>query len=398
MRWILALAGALVLGLGGCREQLTVPGQCPDQCPGGAITIRDIVVEALPGGDSTFVGYVGFHDAPGLLLTNDSAVGIAHAIVAFDSLPETIPYAGQEIEYQIDSVIVTFGVTTRDTLVKAPRLLVYRIPPGLDSTLGFTDLDNLLQGLEPIDTMVVPDSVITGDVFKVYRGEELEKLAVPPEDNRYLALAVRLVADTATGIRLGSRLTQGFAPGLAVYTKVNVTDDSTEVLFYSLGVRYAGSTRQAERLLDPDLLTVGGLPAARSVIRFELPEEVMQASSLLRATLELAPARPFTGLFSDPTLMDVRAVVVDLGFKSVPIGTSASSVALPISGDGPFTVEVGGLVNIWRLEPLVPQMLYLSIDPEGQAFGEPVFHSTRSATGRPRLRITYTTPAPLEAP
>lgn len=394
------LLGAVlvVAGLAGCRERLTVPGQCPDQCPGGLMTIRDTTIEAIEGADSAFVGYVGFHDAPGLLLTNDSAVGIAHAVVAFDSLPSTIVVGGVEYQYTLDSVIVSLGITSRDTLVRSPKLLLYQLAPGVDSTLTFAELDGLFQAGTPVDTLVVPDSVVQGELNKTYKDDELAKLTIPEEHDGFLTLGIRLEADTATGVRLGSRLTEGFSPAVAFFVTINVTDDSTEVQFATPAPLYTGTVRNTTPLLDPDLLTVGGLPAARSIIRFALPPAVAQGGSLLRATLELTPARPFYGLLRDPTLMDVRAVVVDLGFKSVPISTSAASAALPISGEGVFTVEVGGIVNIWRLEPLVPRIFYLSIDPEGQAFGEPVFLSTRSPTGRPRLRLTYTVPARLEVP
>lgn len=397
MRVLLATLLAVVV-LAGCRERLTVPGQCPDQCPGGTLVIRDTVITATQSADSSFSGYVGFHDAAGLLLAQGSTAGEIHAIVTFDELPETFPFGGQEVAYVIDSVSISIGIIARDTLVKQPRLLLYRFPVDIDSTMTFTEVQAQFAAGIPIDTLVVPDSVLLGRVSRTYAGDELDKLLVPAADSGRLAFGIRLDADAPTGLRIGARLTEGLAPSLVYFVTIDVPDSLFRRQFYSPDVRYAGMVRDTDRVVDPDLLVVGGVPANRAIIRFVLPPEIEQAGSVLRATLELTPSRPYYGLASDVTLVDVRAVVVDLGYRSVPIATGASSGLVPISGAEVLEVEVGSIVNIWRGERLVPRLFYLSVAPEGHAFAEPVFNSTRSAVGRPRLRITYTVPAKLETP
>lgn len=387
-----------VLALGGCRERLTVPGQCPDQCPGGTLVIRDTVIDAIASADSSFSGYVGYNDVAGMLLAQGSTAGEIHAVVAFDSLPETFPFAGQEVAYTVDSVVISLGIVSRDTLVKQPRLLLYRFPVDLDSTLSFSGAQSLFDAGVPMDTFVVPDTVLLGRVSKTYLGDDLEKLVIPPDDRGRLAFGIRLDADSPTGLRLGARLTEGFAPSLLYHVTIDVPDSLFRKQFYSPDVRYAGMIRDTEQVADPDLLVVGGVPASRAIIRFALPPAIEEAGSVLRATLELTPSRPYYGLESDGTLVDVRGVVVDLGYKSVPIGTGASAALVPTSGEAVLQAEVASIVNIWRAERLVPRLFYLSAGPEGQAFAEPVFYSTRSATGRPRLRITYTVPARLETP
>lgn len=397
MRRLVAALAAIV-ALAGCRERLTVPGQCPDQCPGGTLVIRDTVIDAIVSADSSFSGYVGFHDAAGMLLAQGSTAGTIHAIVAFEEMPETFPFAGQEVAYEIDSVVVSIGVVSRDTVVKQPRLLLYRFPVDIDSTMTFTEAQALFDAGTPMDTLVVPDSIFLGRVNRTYIGDDLERLLVPPADSGRLAFGIRLDADVPTGLRLGARLTEGLAPSVVYYVTIDVPDELFEKQFYSPDVRYAGMVRDTERITDPDLLVVGGVPASRAIIRFALPPEVEQAGSVLRATLELTPSRPYYGLEYDGTLVDVRAVVVDLGYKSVPIAGGGTAGVVPISGEDVLQVEVGTIVNIWRAEPLVPRLLYLSAGPEGQAFAEPVFFSTRSVTGWPRMRITYTVPARLETP
>ncbi len=387
-----------VLALGGCRERLTVPGQCPDQCPGGTLVIRDTVLDAIESADSSFSGYVGYHDAAGLLLAQGSTAGESHAIVTFERLPETYLFAGQEFAYEIDSIRVSIGLLSRDTLVKEPRLLLYRFPLDIDSTMTFSQAQSLFDAGTPIDTLVVPDSLLIGGVNRTYSGDDLDKFLAPPADSGRLAFGIRLDADEPTGLRIGARLTENLGPTLIYFLTIDAPDTLFRKQFFAPDVRYAGMIRDTDPVTDPDLLVVGGVPASRAIIRFALPPVIQQANSVLRATLELTPSRPYYGLASDGTLVDVRAVVVDLGYKSVPIGTGASAAIVPISGEAVLEVEVTSIVNIWRSEPLVPRLFYLSAGPEGHAFAEPVFHSTRSAVGRPRLRITYTVPARLETP
>jgi len=53
---LVAVVGSAVL-VAGCREQLTAPGTCPATCPGGTPVLRDTVLEAIIGQDSTHAGY-----------------------------------------------------------------------------------------------------------------------------------------------------------------------------------------------------------------------------------------------------------------------------------------------------------------------------------------------------
>jgi hypothetical protein len=222
-----------VLALGGCRERLTVPGQCPDQCPGGTLVIRDTVIDAIASADSSFSGYVGFHDAAGLLLAQGSTAGESHAIVTFEGLPETYLFAGQEVTYEIDSVRVSIGLIARDTLVKEPRLLLYRFPVDLDSTLTFTEAESLFESGSFIDTLVVPDSLLIGGVNRTYSGDDLDKFLAPPADSGRLAFGIRLDADEPTGLRIGARLTENLGPTLIYFLTIDVPDTLFQKQFFA---------------------------------------------------------------------------------------------------------------------------------------------------------------------
>lgn len=388
----------LTLALAACSERLTIPVECPAQCPGGAPVIRDTVIEALANADSSFVGYVGHNDVPGLILTNGSAAGTAYAVVGFDELPETLLLAGVEYQYVLDSVEISLGLVTRDTLATDIRFLLYRLPVNTDSTVTFEELEALFTEQALVDTIAVADTVLFGRVTITLHEDDLEKLAFGPDDDRRLTFGIKLEADTATGVRIGSRLTDGYQPSLVNYVTVEELEGPAANQFYAPPPLFSSNIRDTEVVNDPDLLVVGGLPAFRSIIRFALPEEVERSGAVIRATLELTPARPFYDLANSPTDLDVRMVVTDLGYRSIPIPGGASSVRLPVSGQAVVPVEIATIVNFWRTQPQIPQLLYLSLTPEGHAFSEPVFYSTRSETGRPRLRLTYAVSGQLEVP
>lgn len=393
--WALAVAATL----GACQEQLTVPVGCPGLCPGNGMVIRDTVLEADFGRDSSFAGYIGFNDVGGMILTNGSAAGTAHAIVTFAGPPETFEFGGVNYEYRVDSVLISLGVIGRDTLIAPPRLLLYRVPANLDSTTTITELESHFTPQNLIDTLRIADTLHVGYVNLRLRGDGLAKLATLPADSGRLGFGVALDGDRPTGVRLGSRLTAGFGPTIINYITLESEDTTILRQFIAPHVRYSASVRNTEPVSDPDLLVVGGTPTRRSILRFTLPPAIEQSATVLRATLEMTPARPHYDLAFDASWLDVRLAVVDLGFRSIPVPAGAGIAQLPREGLAVVQVEVTSILNTWRTQPRVPRLLYLSITPEGQAYAEPVFHSTRSSpTGRPRLRITYAVPGRLEAP
>src|SRR5690606_6969007 len=128
----------------------------------------------------------------GLLLAQGSTAGTSHAIVTFEGLPDTYLFAGQEVAYEIDSVTVSIGLIARDTLVKEPRLLLYRFPVDIDSTMTFGEAQSLFNAGTPIDTLVVPDTLLIGGINRTYSGDDLDKLLAPPADRGRLAFGIRL--------------------------------------------------------------------------------------------------------------------------------------------------------------------------------------------------------------
>ena len=148
---------------------------------------------------------------------------------------------------------------------------------------------------------------------------------------------------------------------------------------------------------DPDLLYSGGPGAARTIIRFALPKAIKDTAQILRATLELTPAAPLAGLPNNSLgdSLGVSGVIADLGAKSPRLVTQGLVLfgALPESSVDTVSIDITRLVAQWQSPTGPPPAIILGQNSEGQSFMQPVFYSTRSVAGAPRLIIVYALPS-----
>jgi hypothetical protein len=394
-RW---LAAGLVLVAAGCEEDLTVPGKCPDLCLGGTPQVRELLLPARAASDSSFFGYAGFGDLPALLLSNGIAAGEARAWYRFPRRSDSVGVGTEFLPYTVDSVALVVPLVARDSTVTGLWIHFHRIPYETDSLATFAELDAALGPESLIDSVAVPDTLRRGNVRLVLSGEDLGRLVFAPEDSGRLAIGFRMRASEPTGVRLGSVLSSTGPATFTTFARVEVSDTARQRQTISLRAEANGFVTSAARVVNPDLLYVGGLPAARTLLRFEVPRAIFDSSALVRATLELVPAEPLYGVRNDAAALEVRGVTSDLGAKSTPVFSFRIPQALPEGTQDTVRVDVANIVNLWAGANPLPQVLYLSLAPEAGSFHQPVFFSTRSAQGAPRLRITYLLPAPVERP
>jgi len=188
------------------------------------------------------------------------------------------------------------------------------------------------------------------------------------------------------------------------YATLAVPDTGTARLrSFPLTATFNRSLPAVTEPVDSTLLTVGGSPASRSLLRFELPPRIRDSATVVRATLELTPVAPIGGLPTDPARMYARAVLSDLGAKS-PIESrfGVGVDTIPAGTAGTVDLEIVRLMQQVWLGSSRPTALVLSLAPdlEAASFSRPVFYSTRAADPavRPRLRISYLLSFPFENP
>jgi hypothetical protein len=302
--------------------------------------------------------------------------------------------------YTIDSVALSFTVAARDANVNGLELWVYRIAPGFDSSTTFAGVAPAFVPESLIAAVPVPDTLNTGVVRTVFAGADLSRIQMSPADSGRLAVGIRLSAPTFTGVRLGA-VGAGAGALFTTYATLDVPDTGTAKL-RTLALSTAFNTYVSEmpQVSDTTLLALGGAPSSRSLLRFSLPPRILDSATIVRATLELTPTAPISGLPTDTVLLEARSVLADVGAKS-PVNIQPNRVALDTLELGSTTVSIEAvqLMQLW-LGSNSPSALVLALNPEGASFTKPVFYSTRAADPalRPRLRLSYLLAFPFESP
>jgi hypothetical protein len=404
----------LVAAVAACQEQLTAPADCPALCPGGTAEIFDTIVPALQDRDSSFPafvdrasGYVDRGKGTALLVSNGFAASEDRAVYRFAPRGGTVALRDTLRTYAVDSVLVSLALVARDTLVNGLKVYLYRLPEPetVDSTRTFADIDALLTDANLIDSISVPDSVNAGAITTTFRGADAAKLGLAPGGDSVLAIGLRIAAETPTGIRVGA-LASSTAASFTSYVTLDVPDTgATRKQSLTRSTVFNTFVTQNPVVPDDTLLTVGGEPSSRALLRFALSNEFLDSTTIVRATLELTPVRPILGLPTDPSVLHTIAVVGDLGAKS-PLTTDLSLVrqdTLPAVQSDTVQVEVTRIVQFWQSARSRPQSVFLRLMPEAATFARAVFHSTRSHVPdgmlvAPRLRITYQRSFPFENP
>lgn len=394
----LVLTAGLTLLLAGCEEKLTIPGQCPDFCIGGRTVVQDTVIYANQGGDSTFVGYAGWGQLPSLLVSSGLAAGEARGWYRFPVRSDSIPISGSNHPYTVDSLRFEIGLAARDTAVDGLVLYIHQIPVAVDTATTFEGLDSLLTPETLLDSVVVADSLRQGSMIASLTGDEVARLVVRPEDGGRIAIGLRIRAAAPTGIRVGA-IAGLFGPaGFTTFAKVAGVDSTVAKQTLALTAEANGFARDnGESPSDPDRLYAGRMPAARFFLRFKLPSGLLDSATIIRATLELTPSEPITGLRGDNGVLLLRSVVKDIGAKSSLSLLVTVSDTLPTQSSEVVSIDVLQLLGLWQAQAGFPQTVVALLSPEGSSFHQPVFQSTRGAQG-PRLRISYLRAAAVERP
>lgn len=393
-RW--GVLSAMVLALAACQEQLAAPAECPQSCPGGNAVIVDTILSALPGVDSTYFGYVPPLSAGLILASNNLPALNARGILRFSPRPDSVSAGGAFRQYTVDSITLSIGIIDRDTAQRGLEVLLYRIPRRADSTFSFAQAI-AAEGAGPVARLAVPDTLRSGAVRLTLTGAALAPLAIPAADSGGIAFSVGIAAPAPTGIRVQIGSVAGGVTSIQNYVRlIGVTDTTQRNQILSQTPEFGTWVGAARPAAPGQSLVIGGEPSSRGILRFRLPRAIRDSASIVRATLELLPSEPILGLRNQPTLLQLRPVLSDLGAKS-PLDTR--SVGQPIAPGVVDTVriEVGSILQIWQQDTVRSQAFFLQVSPEAGTWSRLAFGNSQS-TRPPRLRVTYLRPFRFQDP
>jgi hypothetical protein len=384
------LSFAAVAVLTACTERLTTPADCPDQCPGNSLIVRDTVIEAIFDLDSTYTGYIRATDIPALLVSNGLAAGDARAWATFPRRADSVFLDGLQHKLTVDSAAIAFNVIGRDSSVHGTELVVHRISPDIDTNTTFSELVAQLTPASVIGTIAVND---TGTARLVFAAEDLHLIDVFEADSFRLGIGLSLTAPSPTGIRLASLNFSSRPPTMTLFGRIEIADTARQRQTLTATADSANYVINTPAPPDQQLIFLGGKTGSRAILRFTPPPALKDSAIILRATLELTPAGPLPGLKNDPATLEIRGVLADVGAKSPYLAGLGESVTIPVDGTGVQIADIRDIVGTWFVANAPPSALVIGINPEGGSFARPAYFSSRSATGRPRIRITYALPS-----
>lgn len=391
MRRTLLLVFGVALLASGCTEHLTTTGTCPTFCPGGQSVFRDTILTPIQNGDSSFTGFLEATSLISVLTSSGGAYGQNRAVIRFLSRTDSTLVSDTLRAFTVDSVSLEVGLQAIDTTVKNFVLEIYRLPRTIDSTATFATIDALMTPANKITEVPKAVSYRSGVVRLVFGGDTLSRFAFVPGDSAVLELGFRVRADGPTAVRIGTPASGGFAPLFTSYVHaIGVPDSLAKPSIGVIADLYFTST-PASTAPSSSLLAVGGIPVARSFLRFALPPYLRDSATIIRATLHLQADVPVIGIPADTALLLATTVIADFGAKSPPFPGLAASVLL-LPGSATADLEIASLVQLWQGASGAPSIVRLALAQEGGTFVFPIFRSTRSISGTPTLRITYRPP------
>ena len=405
---------ALFIAVSSCSENLDSSGVCAVLCPEVGGEIQNITLDAVVF-DTTVQALSGLGAEPTLLLASRGDTLDTRVIIRFDSLPSRFTPTGDSAQAikSVDSAYIRLLVDTLSIKGDGPFTIeAYDV----DTTANDTSSTAVIALFRPdrlISSQVLPRTDLK-DTTKYYisNATVLAKL----QSGAQLRVGLRVTGATSSQIRINS-VQSGLSPLLFFRATPDTTTKPLSVAPFSRTP--AGDPIVAAFLNDytvvvkgpppppPGVLAVGGLPPRRAYLRFDIPSNIIDSTTVVRATLLLNQI-PNSALDPTDSLLIVPELV--LAGAAVTDPTKASQIVSDIPGDtlkarpgnsGPTNVELARAFASWRaMSPdSLPRAIVLKVVGEGNSPLDIRFSSIEDVSAlRPRLRISYTSRVPLRIP
>ncbi len=409
-----SLAGVLLAGVlfAACGEKLDGSAACPITCIDAAAQVQTVVLDAVSS-TATVPGGLGKGTETRMLLSSRGDTLDTRVIVRFDTLPSrSQPKSGDTTTTAInmaDSVYLKLHIDS--TAAKA----------NIPVTLSLYDVDTSA----PNDTsasvlapLFVPSRLIVSQQFAAGALADSVSIRLPnsvvlakARAGQRLRLGVRVGAARSVSLRIASsEVTIG--PMLSLRTSADTAIKPVTLTPYS--ATPADNRSIAQSLADftvvvigtpppsAGLLAVGGLPATRGYLRFEIPSRIVDSSLVVRATLVLtqrasASPDPADTMLVRPFLVLAGASVTDPTKAAQIIASDTTQFAAlrTIPGaSGVREIEIAPAFAFWSVQTdaQLPRAITLRSAQEDFSPQQTLFYSSSAADPalRPKLRISYT--------
>jgi len=402
--FVVALAA---VSLAGCGENLGAGQACPLLCPPESAPLKDTIVDAVVL-DTSATGFptIGFEE--NLIVAHRADSLDTRVITRFDSLPQTYKFQNTDSSIvRMDSAFIIAPRLLSDSAAKFNadgRFEVYDVTDAVNDT-AVADLAGQFTASNKIGELPYakgdsPDTLR----ISINPARVLSRL----QNGRNLRVGLRMVSTGSDLYRIPSTNT---AAGLKLTLKPNSDTLASPVtvspVTYSpvdpVFLRFPLSDFQITvvgALPAANVLRVGGMPARRVLLRFDIPSRIVDSTVVVRASLMLTQ-RPSTSPEAGDTI-SVQIVPIVASSQATDLHTQlefAGGAFFPVDSlrtvpkdSGVVSLEMVRLLRAWKGQNPVstPRIAALFLSSEGTKLSSFDFFSIEAAQSlRPRLRITY---------
>jgi len=418
LRLTTLLAAVLALAGVACSEELPTSETCADPllCGEQSINVQQVELEPVTF-DTTLAGFPLRGTEVRLLAARAGDSLDVRAIYRFDSLPsyfrrgvdsipvteviepvvEVVVYRRSDSYVPQPTTVEAFDVAVAGNDTSTTELAAAFVP---ERRIGTATLaPRAASDTTTVDTLRIPldGSTILGKLAGDGRLRVGVRVA-PGQDARLsLSPTVARVVYRATTDTAIAALTR------APYSQTPEGQPQLRIDFSSFTIVVAGTTPE-----QPGVLSVGGLPGRRALLRFAIPAAILDSAQILRATLVLTK-QPVPGFLDGDTLrlqplaVTTSGVVTDLRRRmllaSIAVSpftgrSVVSSVPTNVKPGTEGTVEIAipELVGSWRTTGDIgytPELVLASA-LEGATPVQARFHGSAADPAlRPKLRVSY---------
>ncbi|HSM07649.1 MAG TPA: hypothetical protein VLA33_01375 [Gemmatimonadota bacterium] len=409
----LLLAGLGAASIGACTED-TLTGVDPDSAPGAGQATVEIELSAteLPAWrDTTYTDYALAATSASKFVAQTADIR-ARILARFGTLPDSVFVGGERLaveRFESGRLRLVFDTTGSEVPEAGGSVEAYAL------TRDFVTREATWSNAADGDPWTAPG----GDLGELLGALEIEELAA---DTMFLPLTV----ETDSLLRAWRAADGG--TGLALLSPVDGTVLAVEQVVLAFDVKPVGRDTLVETLRSPTAntfvfdpptpapgagLRLGGLPAARTYVSFELPESLsgveLRGARINRATLLLTstgtPPAPFAT--TDTLLASIFSLLsnpFEFGPKT-PVGVNTSNPVQILPEDmeagGDLQLSITALVQNWAASDpdSMPELnLGVRVLPEGGGLAYWEFGHREDPARAPRVRIVFTPSTGFDLP
>jgi hypothetical protein len=401
----LGVVAALVAAVA-CGEDLTGGAGCPVLCPQQQVIVRDTLLEPVTL-DTSLTGFPLLGTEPFLVLAAYGDSIDSRAVIRFDSLVTRFTQSAVDTPIvQVDSAYLQVRLDAKGSRFSAPV------------TIDLFDLDTVAvdTAQAPLVGLFRPDRRIGGVTLD--SAAILDSIRIPLLNAPLLAkitekkpLRVGLRATSAQPVELRVISREGGVPPIIRY------DPHPDTAIKALTVGPLSTTPADQPIIASDLtdrmlvlkrlqppesasLRVGGLVGHRAFLRFQIPLNILDSSTVLRATLLITQRRnpvadPRDSVTIFPQLVLAPLEVTDLTRAASLLAPEIlvfDSLRVLASDSATREIEMVTALRTWTgdVGRRVYNAIVLRALLEGAATGEALFYSTDAVEAlRPKLRVSY---------